>query len=97
MGILNAFFSNLGAYIVNKGVRKLRLRSKHIEDHTAVFLMYLLMYLNAGLMPLIPLETPKKIHFIPFPFTTQFLLYFGSMIGTAMVLSNMAPYFSPVF
>jgi hypothetical protein len=53
-GILNAICSNVGALLIRKMVPKLRMRSKHNEEHVTVILTTVLMYTNQALIPLIP-------------------------------------------
>ena len=45
-GIFNAICSNVGAFLIKKMVPKLRMRSKHNEEHVTVILTTVLMYTN---------------------------------------------------
>lgn len=88
-GMSNAILTNIGAAIIAKLVIKIRYASKQQENYVTLFLVFLFSYFNGALLVMIRFEDND---YLPRPFTPKWLVFYGSMIKTSMILSNLMPY-----
>lgn len=88
-GITNAIMTNVGAILIMKLIKKIRLVSKHFEVHFIIFSIALMTYINSGLLVMYGYA---NIVYLPHVFTTDWIIFYGKMIKTSMLLSQLMPY-----
>jgi hypothetical protein len=91
-GITNSIMTNVGAVLITKFVKKIKFYSRHKQLHATVFAVFIMSYINAGLLPLKRLPEAK---WMPPDFTPNWVLFYSKMIMTSMILSNVMPYLGP--
>ena len=92
-GIINAILTNLGAVLIFKLVQNIRFHSKHLEIHLTVISIFIMSYLNSAINIMIGFGQPL---YVPWRFTPNWLIFYGKMIMTSMITSNLLPYAGPL-
>ncbi len=69
----------------------LRLTNRHTENHVAVISMFVFLYINFVLIPLMPVQN-NNFQFMAPVFTPTYMLFYGKAVGTALFMSNLIPY-----
>ncbi len=91
-GTINAIITNLGSLFITKIVTKIRFHSTYKQIYTTILLVFLLSYINSGLMILIRFRDPQ----LPDVFTPRWLVYYGKYVMTSMIVSNFLHYTGPI-
>lgn len=94
-GILNAVMVNVGSVMVLKLTPKLRFKSIYVTQHVTVFLIFILSYLSLGIM-VMKRYYNEGLYYLPPDFTKHWLIFYGKMIGTQMIMSNLLQYIGPL-
>ena len=94
-GILNAIMVNVGAVLVMKLTPRLRFKSIYQTQLVSVLLIFILSYLSLGI--LIMRRYSDDFYFLPADYTKHWLIFYGKMIGTQMLMSNLLQYLGPMF
>lgn len=92
-GLTNSIMTNIGAVIIMKLVHKIRFFSHHKKIHVTVISIFIMSYINAGVLPMYRLEAHS---WMPADFTVNWLMFYSKMIKTSMILSNLMPYAGPL-
>ena len=72
-----------------KFIKKIRFESRHLEVHFSIFSIALMTYINAGLLVTYGYS---QISYLPHAFTPNWIIFYGKMIKTSMILSQLMPY-----
>jgi len=91
---MNGLLTNIGAALIIKIVPLIRFHSRHKQIHTTVLSIFILSYMNMGLLVL---KRYLNYSYNPPNLTPMWLLYYGKSITTSLVVSNMLPYIGPLF
>lgn len=94
-GILNAILTNLGAKIILTLIVKVRFHSRHKQTHITVITISVMSYLSMGLLVMKRYKETDSHLFLPPDFTPAWLIFYGSVFHTQMILSNFMQYLSP--
>lgn len=86
--------TNLGALLIMKFVNLIRFKSKHLEIHVNVISIAMVSYANTALLQFFNFKNDK---WFPDDFTPEWILFYGKLIKTSMILANLMPYFGPFF
>jgi hypothetical protein len=61
--------------------------------HITVFSIFLLAYVNGSLFPMYRFQS---VRWMPSDFTPSWLLFYGKMVMTSMIMSSLFPYAGPI-
>lgn len=96
-GILNAILTNIGAKIILAVIPKVRFHSRHKQTHITVITIFIMSYLSMGILVMKRYWEPDSSYYLPFDFTPAWLLFYGSVFRTQMIMSNYMQYLAPCF
>lgn len=88
-GILNAILTNIGAAIIQKFVLKIRFHSRHKQTIITTLTIFVMSYLSMGILVMKRYWDSNSHNYLPPDFTPSWLLFYGSMFRTQLILSNM--------
>jgi hypothetical protein len=94
-GVLNAILTNIGALIIMKLVPKIRFHSRHKQNIITVLSIFVMSYLSMGILVMKRYWDSDSHNYFPPDFTPAWLLFYGKMFRTQMILSNFMPYLGP--
>jgi hypothetical protein len=92
-GILNAILTNLGAALLCKLAEKIKFHSYNQQNYFQLIAIFAMSYYNSGLLVMIRFSN-KSI--LPCILTPKWLVFYGKMIKTSMITSNLMPYVGPI-
>jgi len=91
-GMINGILTNVGAIVVAKFVPNIRFKSQHIERLTIVMSVFVISFLNMGILVLIQY---KNQMYVPNDFQIPWLLFWGKAITLSLFISNFMPLVAP--
>jgi len=94
-GIMNAILTNVGAIIILKLIPLVRFHSRHKENHITVITIFVMSYLSMGILVMKRYWSGSSHFYLPPDFTPAWLLFYGKVFRTQMLLSNLMQYVGP--
>ena len=91
-GFINGIMTNIGAIIVSKFVPLIRFKSHHVERLTIVLCVFVISYLNMGILVL---RQYPELTYVPNDFQIAWLLFWGKAITMSLFISNCMPLLGP--
>lgn len=86
--------TNVGAVLITKFVPLIRFHSKHKQKHAMVFSIFIISYLSMGVLIMRRFHTSGH-KYLPPDFTPEWLIFYGKMIKTQMITTNLLQYIKP--